>query len=41
MSAWALGRLGGRRAKKGLEAARAREEGTVKEEIESALETTV
>ena len=38
MSAWALGRLGGRRAKKALETRRAGEEGLVKNEIEQALE---
>ena len=37
MSAWALGRLGGVPAKKALEAARSREEGIVKAEIETAL----
>lgn len=37
MSAWALGRLGGPRAKKALERGRSKEEGIVKEEIEEAL----
>ena len=37
MSAWALGRLGGAPAKKALEAARSREEGIVKAEIEAAF----
>ncbi len=37
MAAWALGRLGGAPARKGLEAGRERESGLVKEEIESAL----
>jgi len=40
MSAWALGRLGGRRAKEALEVRRNREQGIVKEEIEQALEMT-
>lgn len=38
MSAWALGCLGGDRAKRALEARQAREDGTVKQEIEQALE---
>lgn len=40
MSAWALGRLGGRRAKEALEVRRNKEQGIVKEEIEQALEMT-
>jgi epoxyqueuosine reductase len=39
MSAWALGRLGGARAKTALEVQRPREHGLVGEEIEQALET--
>lgn len=39
MCAWALGRLGGRKAKKALESQRNSQEGLVKEEIESALNT--
>ncbi len=38
MSAWALGCLGGKRAKSALEARKASEDGTVKPEIEQALE---
>jgi epoxyqueuosine reductase len=38
MSAWSLGRLGGARAKAALEVQRSRENGSVKEEIEQALE---
>ena len=38
MSAWSLGRLGGSRARDGLEACRAREGGLVQEEIEQALQ---
>jgi epoxyqueuosine reductase len=38
MSAWALGRLGGARAKVALEVQRSRENGSVGEEIEQALE---
>ena len=38
MSAWALGCLGGDKAKRALEARKAREDGTVKQEIEQALE---
>jgi epoxyqueuosine reductase len=41
MSAWALGRLGGRRAKEALEVKRNKEQGIVKEEIEQALEMTI
>ncbi len=37
MSAWALGRLGGEQARNALEARRNREQGMVKEEIESSL----
>ena len=37
MSAWALGRLGGSRAKMALEALKNKENGIVKEEIEQAL----
>ncbi|RJX34720.1 MAG: epoxyqueuosine reductase [Desulfarculus sp.] len=37
MAAWALGRLGGERAGKFLEAARPREDGMVRQEIEDAL----
>jgi epoxyqueuosine reductase len=37
MCAWALGRLGGKKAKEALEARLAKEEGDVKEEIEGAL----
>ena len=37
MSAWALGRLGGPKAQKALEAARLTEEGIVRQEIETAL----
>ncbi|MCP4667574.1 MAG: epoxyqueuosine reductase [Deltaproteobacteria bacterium] len=37
MCAWALGRLGGTRAKKALESARSKEEGAVRKEIEQAL----
>ncbi len=39
MCAWALGRLGGSKAKKALESQRNSQEGLVKEEIESALNT--
>jgi len=38
MSAWALGRLGGRRAKEALEGRRRKEEGLVTQEVEQALE---
>lgn len=38
MSAWSLGRLGGSRAKEVLETRKAKEEGSVKQEIEQALE---
>ncbi|MFH0844674.1 MAG: HEAT repeat domain-containing protein [Pseudomonadota bacterium] len=38
MCAWALGRLGGKEAVKGLEARLPGEEGPVKEEIQLALE---
>ena len=41
MSAWALGRLGGPRAKKALERGRSKEEGIVKEESEQALSRNV
>ena len=37
MSAWALGRLGGSRARKALEAQKSKENGVVKEEVEMAL----
>lgn len=38
MSAWALGSLGGSQAKRALEARKAKEDGTVKQEIEQALD---
>ena len=38
MSAWSLGRLGGKRARDGLEACRSREDGLVRQEIEQALQ---
>jgi epoxyqueuosine reductase len=41
MCAWALGRLGGAKAKKALESRRSAEEGLVKDEIESALENII
>jgi epoxyqueuosine reductase len=37
MSAWSLGRLGGKRARAGLEACRSKENGLVQNEIELAL----
>jgi hypothetical protein len=38
MCAWALGRLGGSKAKNALESLRDSQDGLVKEEVESALD---